>query len=124
MTLFALRDWDGLAAVRFAISPLWETQAAVQVLADERGRAYHARWLDWVRPDSLGPGLGPLPAALPRYGYVPDFLAPPPPTSRADIAEQLAQVRATDPAPAPTRQWFIRNTSRRNWITSSNSRWY
>ncbi len=30
MTLFALRTRDDLLAVRFAISPLWETQAAVQ----------------------------------------------------------------------------------------------
>ena len=36
MTLFVLQARDDLLAVRFAISPVWETQAAVQALADER----------------------------------------------------------------------------------------
>jgi hypothetical protein len=38
MTLFAVRGPGSLLAVRFAVSPVWETQAAVQALADERGR--------------------------------------------------------------------------------------
>ena len=40
MTLFALRDRDSPLAVRFAVSPAWETQAAVQALADGRGNTY------------------------------------------------------------------------------------
>jgi len=39
MTVFALRTRDDLLAVRFAFSPLWETQAAVQALADKRARS-------------------------------------------------------------------------------------
>ena len=35
MTLFALRTRDDLLAVRFAISPVWETQAAVQAVRVE-----------------------------------------------------------------------------------------
>jgi DNA-binding transcriptional ArsR family regulator len=98
MTLFAFRDSGSLLAVRFAISPAWETQAAVQALADERGRCYHQPWLARVRAHGAGPELGALLAALPRRGYVPDFLAPPPQADRPGFAGQLAQVRATGPA--------------------------
>jgi DNA-binding transcriptional ArsR family regulator len=97
MTLFAMRDRDSVLAVRFAVSPLWETQAAVQALADERGRAYHGPWLQRVRADAGGLDLAPLLAVLPRFGYVPDFLTPPPAVALPAIAEQLDQVRATDP---------------------------
>ena len=41
MTLFELRAPENLLAVRFAVSPVWETQAAVQAFVDERGRSYH-----------------------------------------------------------------------------------
>src|SRR5690349_22079448 len=97
MTLFAVRDRDSLMAVRFAISPLWETQAALQSLTDERGPAYHQPWLARARATAARLDLAPLLAALPRRGYVPDFLAPPPGTSRPTPMRQLAQVRATDP---------------------------
>lgn len=69
MTLFAVRDRDSLMAVRFAVSPAWETQAAVQALADERGRSYHEPWLMRVRGHAAGLELAPLLAALPRRGY-------------------------------------------------------
>jgi DNA-binding transcriptional ArsR family regulator len=98
MTLFALQTPDDLLSVRFAVSPVWETQAAVQALADERGRTYHQSWLTLVRPRAARLDLAPLLAALPRRGYVPDFLTPPPRTSRPSLRGQLAEIRATDPA--------------------------
>jgi DNA-binding transcriptional ArsR family regulator len=98
MTLFAFRGQESLLAVRFAISPAWEAQAAVQALADERARSYHEPWLGRVRTAAAGAGLAMLLAALPRRGYVPDFLAPPPLTARPALECQLAQVRATGPA--------------------------
>ena len=98
MTLFALRTCDDLLSVRFAVSPVWETQAAVQALADERGRTYHQSWLTLVRPQAARLDLAPLLAALPRRGYVPDFLTPPPRTSRPSLRGELAKIRATDPA--------------------------
>lgn len=98
MTLFALRIPDDLLSVRFAVSPVWETQAAVQALADERGRTYHRSWLMLVRPRAARLDLAPLLATLPRRGYVPDFLTPPPRTSRPSLRGQLAEIRATDPA--------------------------
>ena len=36
MTQFALRTREGVLAVVFAVSPLWETQATVQALAGQR----------------------------------------------------------------------------------------
>jgi len=98
MTLFVLRVRDDLPTVRFAVSPMWETQAAVQALADERGRSYHEPWLLAVRSRAAGLDLAPLLAVLPRRGYVPDFLAPPPRVSRPGFQGQLAQIRATGPA--------------------------
>src|SRR6202050_750152 len=98
MTLFALQPRDALLAVRFAISPVWETQAAVQAFADERGRSYHQPWLQLVQARAAQLDLAPLLAVLPRRGYVPDFLTPPPQTSRPGLRAQLAEIRATDPA--------------------------
>src|SRR5256886_1492456 len=98
MTLFALQARDDLLAVRFAVSPLWETQAAVQAFADERGRSYHQPWLQLVAARAARLDLAPLLAVLPRRGYVPDFLTPPPRTGRPGLRNQLAEIRATEPA--------------------------
>jgi DNA-binding transcriptional ArsR family regulator len=98
MTLFALRTREDLLAVRFAVSPVWETQAAVQAFADERGRSYHQPWLQLVQARAARLDLAPLLAVLPRHGYVPDFLTPPPRTSRPGLRGQLAEIRATGPA--------------------------
>jgi hypothetical protein len=70
----------------------------VQALADERGRTYHAPWLGRVGADLSRLDLAPLLAALPRFGYAPDFLTPPPAVAMPAMADQLDQVRATDPA--------------------------
>src|SRR5215472_16647407 len=112
MTLFALRDRDSVLAIRFAVSPLWETQAAVQALADERGGQYHGVWLRDIRPAVAALDLAPLLAVLPRHGSVPDFLTPPPPTSAPDLRTQLAQIRATDPAQAVRELQRCRDTVR------------
>jgi DNA-binding transcriptional ArsR family regulator len=110
MTLFAVPDLDGLMAVRFAVSPVWETQAAVQALADERGRSYHEPWLMSVRAPASRLDLAALRAALPRHGYVPDFLVPPPRASSPGLAAQLAQVRATRPAQVARELGWCRET--------------
>ena len=98
MTLFELRAPEDLLAVRFAVSPVWETQAAVQAFVDERGRSYHEPWLGHARARAARLDLVPLLAVLPRRGYVPDFLTPPPQTCRPGLRAQLAEIRATDPA--------------------------
>ena len=64
MTLFALRTPDDLLAVRFACSPLWETQAAVRTFADGRGLSPLGRLVAYshagVEPRIMG--MGPVPA--------------------------------------------------------------
>ena len=78
MTLFAPQARDDLLTVRFAVSPVWETQAAVQAYADARAASYHRPWLRIVQARAAGLELAPLLAVLASQGYVPDFLTPPP----------------------------------------------
>ena len=98
VTLFALRTPDDLLAVRFACSPLWETQAAVRTFADARARSRHESWYRLVRERAARLDLAPLLALQPLHGFVPDFLTPPPRTPSPRLREQLAEIRATPPA--------------------------
>jgi hypothetical protein len=98
MTLFAVRTRDDLLAVRFACSPVWETQAAVQAFADGRALADHEPWQRLVHERVARLDLTPLLALLPNQGYVPDFLTPPPRSARPRLRDQLAEIRATPPA--------------------------
>jgi len=86
---------DDAARVRFAISPVWETMAAVRVLLEPQRHAYHLPWLDSVRADLDRLELWPLLVLSPRHGWTPDFLSPAPGGPGTGIADQLAQVRAT-----------------------------
>jgi hypothetical protein len=88
---------DDPARVRFAVSPLWETTAALRVLREPRHRRYHLPWLESVRPDLDRLDLSPLMALSPHTGWVPDFLTPAPAGPGTDIADQLAQIRTTAP---------------------------
>jgi DNA-binding MarR family transcriptional regulator len=88
---------DDPARVRFAVSPLWETMSALRVLLEPHRHGYHLPWLDTVRPGLDRLELWPLLALSPRSGWTPDFLSPAPAGPATDIADQLAQVRATPP---------------------------
>jgi DNA-binding transcriptional ArsR family regulator len=88
---------DDPARVRLAISPLWETMAALRVLLEPQYRRYHLPWLDAVRADLDRLVLWPLLVLSPHSGWTPDFLTPAPAGPGTDIADQLAQVRATSP---------------------------
>jgi Family of unknown function (DUF5937) len=88
---------DDPARVRFAVSPLWETMSALQVLREPHRCSYHLPWLDLVRPDLDRLDLRPLLVLSPHAGWTPDFLTPAPAGPGTDIADQLAQVRATAP---------------------------
>src|SRR5499427_6034556 len=85
------------ARVRFAVSPLWETMAALRVLLEPHRRSYHLPWLDLVRPDLERLDLWPLLVLSPRSGWTPDFLSPAPAGPGTDITDELTQVRATPP---------------------------
>jgi DNA-binding transcriptional ArsR family regulator len=81
---------------RFAVSPLWETAAAVRCLLYPHA---HTAQLPWIRaqPPVSSLKLGALRAMLPEYGYVPDFLTPPPAERSPAIDGELDRVRATPP---------------------------
>ncbi|MEU4238167.1 DUF5937 family protein [Actinoplanes sp. NPDC026619] len=78
--------------IRFAVSGLWEVLASVRILRGPGTPAVHRIWSAGARlsPDSL---LWHLVA--PSGGYTPDFLTPPPSGLSADLARELAGLRAT-----------------------------
>jgi DNA-binding transcriptional ArsR family regulator len=84
--------------IRFAISPLWETHSAVRVLARPRQQGYHLPWLRRIRGAAEEIDLGPLHLLMPLRGHSPDVLCPPPLGPAASFEEEIAAVRATDPA--------------------------
>ena len=86
---------DDPVRTRFAVSPLWETMAAVRVLLEPHRHPYHLPWLDDVRPDLDRLDLAPLLPFLPLTGWTPDFLSGVAAGPGTTIADQLAQVRAT-----------------------------
>ncbi|GAB3858523.1 ArsR family transcriptional regulator [Dactylosporangium cerinum] len=95
----------GVARVRFAISPLWETIASIRVLRDPGAHAIHLPWVRRVRPR-----LGRLPQSElwrmvpPGPAYVPDFLTPAPAGLFADLPAELDALRAT-PTAEVAAQW-------------------
>lgn len=88
---------EDLMRCRFAVSPLWETFAAVHTLFEPHRQGFH---LPWVRAARLPAevDLEPFRLLLPRPGYVPDFLTPPPLGPLAPIEEELERLRAIPPA--------------------------
>jgi DNA-binding transcriptional ArsR family regulator len=88
---------EDLSRIRFAVSPLFETKAAVRTLAAPARRAQHLPWLRAVARAGPPLELAPLLALMPEDGYVPDFLTPPPQGPLAEIGEELERVRATPP---------------------------
>src|ERR1700685_1765479 len=90
-----------LAATRFATSPLAETVAAVQQLANPNPVAVNRPWVNWARSqiDRVPlriPWVWPLAVTgLPHY---PEFLVPAPAGRRSDFTAELATFRATSAA--------------------------
>jgi DNA-binding transcriptional ArsR family regulator len=93
-----------LLRCRFAVSPLWETAAAVRCLLYPHA---HADQLPWIRaqPPVSSLKLGALLAMLPEHGYVPDFLTPPPARRSPTIDAELDRVRATPPDRVHAEMW-------------------
>ena len=89
---------EDLGRVRFAISPLFEIAASLDVLRDPSRHAMHAPWVAIVRERLAGLDLALLEAVVPEdTAYRPDFVHPPPERPRAGFAAELARVRATPP---------------------------
>ncbi|MFF3320826.1 DUF5937 family protein [Streptomyces sp. NPDC002889] len=89
-----------LLRCRFAVSPLWETQAAVRLLARPDGRGYHLPWLRRIQGAAEKIDLRPLWTLMPHGGHNPDFFCPPPQGPGVAFEEEIALVRATPPATA------------------------
>jgi len=89
---------EDLGRVRFAISPLFEIAASLDVLRDPARHAMHAPWVAMARERLEGLDLSLLEAVAPaQAAYRPDFIHPPPERPRAGFASELARVRATPP---------------------------
>lgn len=95
---------EDLLRCRFAVSPLCETHEAVRMLGRPSRHGYHRPWLRRTREAAARLDLTPLWLFMaPGGGYTPDFLGPPPEapfTASPAFTEELARVRATDPAVA------------------------
>ncbi|WP_413801483.1 DUF5937 family protein [Streptomyces iranensis] len=91
---------DDLLRCRFAISPLCQAHEAVRTLRRTERHGYHLPWLRRVREAMAGLDLSELWLLLPGRGYTPDFLGPPPEVPYAPFEDELARMRATDPAMA------------------------
>jgi DNA-binding transcriptional ArsR family regulator len=97
VSLALVFERDDPARVRFAISPLWETLAALRVVLEPRRSTFHLPWLDAVRDDLDRLDPWPLYVLSPHSGWTPDFLTPPPSGPESGVADQLAAVRTTPP---------------------------
>jgi DNA-binding transcriptional ArsR family regulator len=90
---------EDLGRVRFAISPLFEIAASLDVLREPERHAMHAAWVKTTRARLAGLDLSLLEAVVPPAGhYRPDFVHPPPERPRGGFASELARVRATPAA--------------------------
>ncbi|MFJ7071993.1 DUF5937 family protein [Streptomyces sp. NPDC098781] len=90
---------DDLTRCRFAISPLCQTHEALRMLRRTGRHGYHRGWLRRFRRTVAGLDLAPLWLFVPPAGgYTPDFLGAPPEEPYPSFDDELARMRATDPA--------------------------
>ncbi|WP_433262897.1 helix-turn-helix domain-containing protein [Actinosynnema sp. CS-041913] len=77
-------------ALRFTVSPLWETVAAMRVLAAPGYFPVHQRWITWAERKTAELGDDPtLLTALVTLPVVPEFLIPTPGIRSIGIDEEL-----------------------------------
>jgi hypothetical protein len=89
---------DDLLRTRFAISPLMELVGAFDAVRAPERFSVHAPWATWAAPRIAVLDLALLDVAVPLdTPWHPDFVSPPPSVPHADLAEELARVRDTDP---------------------------
>jgi DNA-binding transcriptional ArsR family regulator len=96
--MFALElDVQDLADTRFTISPLHEAVASLWTVYGGRAHPEQRRWAGQAR---ACPGIRHelLASMVSPRGWIPDFIAPPPPAARPRLAGQLVQIRQTPPA--------------------------
>jgi DNA-binding transcriptional ArsR family regulator len=74
---------------------MWELVRSLQALNDPASAALHLPWLRTLSGRLDGLDLRPAVALVPTRGFSPDFLTPAPTSPLGDIAEGLAELRAT-----------------------------
>ncbi|MFA1548721.1 ArsR/SmtB family transcription factor [Actinomadura chokoriensis] len=88
-----------IAASRFGIAPLLETMNALGLAAGRVPADPLRPWVERARPRYLtiaaDPAVRTLVFLRRRFGYMADFVSPPPARPNLTVAEQLATVRAT-----------------------------
>lgn len=88
-----------LAASRFGVAPLIETQSALGLVAGRMPVGPLGPWVERARPayrEIAGdPAVRALAFLRRPHGYMADFVVPPPARPNLTVAEQLATVRAT-----------------------------
>jgi len=88
---------EDVARTRFAISPMWETAAAIRALRNPSVASLHLPWVKRIRPHLKGMDLSLPLALLPRKGYIADFLTPPPVSPLMSFEDELELIRGTSP---------------------------
>ncbi len=91
---------EDLLRCRFALSPAWETQEAVRTLNRPDRQGYHLPWLRRIRAAADDLDLRPLWLLMPKRGHSTDFISPPPSGPGVSFEEEIALIRAADPAAA------------------------
>lgn len=86
---------DDLLRTRFAISPLFEATSSIAVLRDPGRYSIHLPWIRAARTRLAGFDYSLLDLLVPRRGYTPDFISPPPETPLPDLHEEIERVRRT-----------------------------
>ncbi|MGY0236049.1 ArsR/SmtB family transcription factor [Longispora urticae] len=93
---FGARD---VAAIRFCVSPIWETVTSLWALADPGRYAHHLPWIGLARSAvarrDVAPHADLLRAFVRPRVWLPDFLTPVPRGPFDTIEEDLRQLRAT-----------------------------
>lgn len=84
-----------LAALRFAISPLWEVVKSIGLFADPSAATVHLPWLRQAARRVDPQQLRAVVDLVPARGYTPDFLTPPPSSPLAAFDDEHATLCAT-----------------------------
>jgi len=88
---------EDLGRVRFAISPVFELAASIDVLRNPDAHSLHDPWIRWAAPRAERVDRDLLEVLVPARGYHPDFITPPPDTPRPRLEHELERVLATPP---------------------------
>jgi DNA-binding transcriptional ArsR family regulator len=88
---------DDLSRTRLALSPLWELFASLMMIHHDPPPPEYVPWIRRARGALHGVDLGPLDLSVPLRHTIPDFAAPIPKEPLRGLAEEIEDVRATDP---------------------------